>query len=262
MAEELGILEKLNVDVGEVLSSLELPVEPDTIFISGSVTEGYGHAASDLDVFVIYPRQVRVEADLAWESHTVLSRWLSNWRLDIESWEKAEILAAAGRLRSIGTEDWEACRNAKLADIHIAHRVRGGIPIQSEANFRELQKAFDYAHLSQILISRCVSWFESVADDVVGAIDSGHAGLALLTVREAVGLAIDAYIASKGETNTKAKWRFAKLRRLGETDVLERYWAVELPRVDRRDGVIDFARQSLDFANELMFKAQQDRPQA
>ncbi|HLF27511.1 MAG TPA: nucleotidyltransferase domain-containing protein [Anaerolineae bacterium] len=262
MAAEVALLEKLNVDVDEVLSNLELPIEPYTIFISGSVTEGFGHALSDLDVFVIFPKQVQVSVDIAWENHTISNKWIANWRLDIENWEKAEILKAARRLQEIGIEDWDACRNAKLADIHIAHRMRGGIPIQSEDNFRELQRAFDYDHFSQILVSQRVAWFESVAEDVVGAIDSKQAGLAWLTVREAVGLALDAYIASKGETNTKAKWRFAKLSKLGETEVLERYWSCELPRLDHREAIIDFAKQSLDFANELMFKAQKDRPPA
>jgi hypothetical protein len=253
-------LASYNINVEELITALALSIKPFTVFTSGSVTDGFRHALSDLDVFVVYADSTSNErSDFAWETHTIAFEWVADWRIDVEYWNKNEIFAAAERLNQCPIEDWNACRRISLSDLHIAQRVDRGIPIIAAEQFEELRAAFNFKRVCDVIVSRCLSGYEGVAEDLAGAIESQQSGMALMSAREAMGLAIDAHLATRGETNIKPKWRFEKLKKWGEDRLLERYWALELPCLTNLEDVIPYAKDALAFANELILSVQKLR---
>ena len=49
-----ALLQKLGIHKKGLLEVLRLPLQSSTIFLSGSVVEGYGSSESDLDVYIPY----------------------------------------------------------------------------------------------------------------------------------------------------------------------------------------------------------------
>lgn len=252
-------LSKLGVKTNEVLSSLNLKEEPYTIFLSGSVIEGYGNAESDIDVFVIYPTDIPSQRiDLAWDTNVISLEYIANRRVDIEHWAKQQAFSVAQRLQDCppGLDHWSECVKVTQNDIEFAHSVRIGVPLRHKEHFEQLRAAFDYTHLSRILLTRYVYYYGCALEDASGAIASKQHGAALITSRSTLQYAVDAFLAGKGETNTKDKWRFFKLEKVEDPILMEQYWALETPQISNRDDVLRHAEQCLRFANSLALKAQ------
>jgi hypothetical protein len=252
-------LEALGITVDDVVSALNLPVDPYTIFLSGSVIEGYGNTESDIDVYIIYAESLpEARSDLATETNTITLEYINDRRVDIESWTKQQVLAVAQRMGACpsGLDYWADCLKLGLADFEFAHNLRIGVPILHPEHFAALHQAFDYGHLSRILTTYYVYCYGASLEDASGAIASKQYGTALLTSRKALQYAVDALLASHGETNTKDKWRFFKLEKLADPALLERYWAQEFPAGATRDDIFAHAKQSLRLAGEVAIKAQ------
>jgi predicted nucleotidyltransferase len=250
-------LERLGVDAAEIAAALSPAIPPYTVFVSGSVVEGYGNSESDLDVLVIYPEEMpSLEAEYVTDTNIIQSDFTEHWRLDIEGWPRREVLAAAERISRCAADNWNECRNIDFNDICLAHRVRIGIPLEHEAEFRMLHGAFDFPHLSRVIMTKCLMQYMGIAEDAAGAIDSGQHGAALLMARQAMQRAIDTLIAAYGDTNPKEKWRFFKLQKLGDVNLYERYWTLELQGIPEREDVFEYARTCLSFANQVALRAQ------
>src|SRR6185436_21133169 len=98
-------LHELGIDVDEVIATLSLITQPYTVFLSGSIIEGYGNPESDLDVYVIYPEElpdVRVDYDA--ETNIISLEFTPTKRLDIESWTREQMLASAQRIRQCSSD--------------------------------------------------------------------------------------------------------------------------------------------------------------
>ncbi|HLZ62475.1 MAG TPA: hypothetical protein VKR06_36475 [Ktedonosporobacter sp.] len=250
-------LEKLGINAEEVLTSLTFTVEPYTVFLSGSIIEGYGNVDSDLDVFVIYPEQIpSLEADFSVGNTLINMEYTTNWRMDVESWTREQVELVAQHLSQHSASNWNQSLRVSIDELNFAHRIRIGVPVLHPEHFQQLQQAFNFEYVSRIIMNRNLIWYTGVQEDAAGAIASKQYGTALLMGREAVQLAIDILIASQGETNTKAKWRFFKLEKLGDPALLERYWELETPTISTKDDVLKYAKECIIFASQLVLKVQ------
>jgi len=255
------LAENLEIDPKQILANLSLPEQPSSIFLSGSIIEGYANAESDLDVFVIYqgedlPRQ---RIDYTTNTNTISFEYMSNLRLDIESWTEKQAQAVAVRLNRCPSEDWSQCLMINIDDIAFAHRIRVGLPIFGLRRFKRLRNEFEFEHLASIIMSRNLCLYNEVAEDAAGAVSSKQFGAALLMSRRVVELAIDILLASHGETNTKDKWRFAKLEKLADQGLLSRYWELETPHIRNQEEVIDYSKECLAFGSQIVLQAQKTR---
>ncbi|HLF26425.1 MAG TPA: nucleotidyltransferase domain-containing protein [Anaerolineae bacterium] len=250
-------LERLGIDTEEIAAALSPVVPPYTIFLSGSVVEGYGNSESDLDVFVIYPEEMPpLQAAYTTDTNVILNEYTEHWRLDIECWPKWAVLSTAERISRCAPGNWNECRNLDLNDLYLAHRVRVGIPIEHEEGFRTLHATFDFQHISRVIMTKCLMGYMGIAEDAAGAIDSGQHGAALLMSRQAMQRAIDTLLAAHGDTSPKEKWRFFKLQKLGDANLFERYWVLETQGIQGREDVFEYAKSCLSFANQIVLRSQ------
>lgn len=250
-------LSALHIEPDKVLADLSLSTDPYTVFLSGSIIEGFGNAESDLDVFVVYPDELpTMRTDFDRGSNTIAVEFTTDWRLDIESWSRPQVFQVAHSLNHCPPENQNACMNLQPFEIDLAHRFRIGIPILKEDHFQELLQAFDFQHISKIIMMRSLICYNSVAEDAAGAIASKQYGTALLTARQAVQFAIDAFLAASGETNAKEKWRFQKLERLQAEEQLKQYWTFETPHITSQEDVLSYAKSCLLFAQRTTIEAQ------
>lgn len=250
-------LQKLGIDKNEIESSLALPAEPFTIFLSGSLIEEFGNAESDLDVFVVYTEEIpAVRSDFNEGTHLISMEFSANWRLDIESWTRENMMATADRINQCALKDLGEFVNLSMEDRLLAHNIRIGIPIQHADHFQQIHQAFDFAHLSRLLTSNSLAYYNNLAEDTAGAIASKQHGAALLMARKTIQFVIDAWLAAQGETNPKDKWRFNKLEKLGNQAMWERYWALETFPLESKNNVFEYAQECLLFAQNIAFEIQ------
>lgn len=257
MSDPKAVLDRLGIDPQKILAALDVSSEPSTIFLSGSIIEGYGNAESDLDVFLIYPDALPTQgATYAWDSGGIAFEYLEDWRLDIEMRSEKKFPEMAQRLNACPTDDWNACLGLAEWEIELSHRIRVGVPIRDEEHFWSIHRLFDFDHISRLIATRCLISHQGVSEDASGAILSKQHGTALLMARRALQYAVDAVLAFHGETNLKEKWRFFKLMKLGDTALLDRYWALETKGIGSPEEALAYAKECLLFANQLVLKLQ------
>ena len=256
MYDSTARLQGLGINREEVLQALALTTEPYTVFLSGSIIEGYGNADSDLDVYVIYPEEIPpLQADYNMGQNLISMEYTTNWRIDVESWAKEQVITVAQRLRPI-PDDWNQYLTINMDDIDLAHGFQIGVPILQPEHFQQLCQEFDFKQVSYMIMQRALMIYQGVQEDAAGALAAKQHGTALLMARRAVQLALDIWIAFHGDTNTRDKWRFFKLEKLGDITLVDRYWELETPKINDRDEVLQYARECLSFAGQLVLKVQ------
>lgn len=241
----------------EIIEQLDLPIDAYTIYVSGSIMEGYGNAESDLDVYIIFKEEIPlIDVDIQTQEKTISLKFTPRWRLDVESWALPHLISVAKQLQGCDPDNGVDCLRLPETDLIFAHNLRVGIPIYNVDNFETLRGNFDFKHLAQLLIGRYLFLYNNVAEDASGSLTTKQLGTALLTARDTVRLAIDAFNASNGETNIRSKWRFQKLEKIGNPEILQRYWDIEMgTQIHTKDDVIPFVEDCLMFANQLVVRA-------
>lgn len=252
-------LNDLGIDVAAILEVLALSDDPYCVFLSGSVIEGYGNIESDVDVYVIYPKQLpAIRVDFDAKTNLISQEFIENRRVDIESWTLEQVLQVARNIQQcpVGLDHWVECLAITKNELELAHRVRIGIPILYPENFNQLRQSFDFRHLSHIIRTCCVYLYGGVLEDAAGSIASKQHGATLFSARRTLQYAVDAFLAAHGETNTSDKWRFYKLEKLQDRNLIDQYWALEMPNIEHRDDIFQWAKTCLTFANNMALQAQ------
>ena len=226
-------------------------------FVSGSLIEGLGNAASDLDVYVITDSRETPPAAMTfrWGSSTVMIDYVGDLRTDVELWPRATVLACAAAIGACAPGDIAAAAGIEDRELQLAHRLRVGVAVEGAEILAELQAKFDWAHLSRVICNRFLADYNGWAEDASGAVRDGDPGTAMLASRLALGCAVDAHLAASGDTNSKAKWRFKKLQALGDDDLARNYLELEADTSTEPAALLAQARSRLRYAVGLTSKA-------
>ncbi|MGW7074680.1 nucleotidyltransferase domain-containing protein [Streptomyces sp. NPDC054866] len=230
-------------------------------YVCGSLVEGFGNSQSDLDVFVLTegPAKARddngTSANATADDYRIDIDYMDEFRVDTECWDINHVREIAERLNGCSVDAWTAPIHLESQWFQLAHGIRIGWAVQNDREFEELRSSFDWGHISHLLYCRYMINYTGAAEDTVGAIGAGDAGTAMLSSRSTLGFATDALLAAAGSTNIKPKWRFAKLRRQGLTDELERYFAAEADGHDTHDGVLLASKERMRLAADFTLAA-------
>lgn len=255
-----GMLEGVLTEYGITLTSLlgNLKFEPvDTAFASGSLVEGFGNTTSDLDVFVIHKDAVFRETTAVGGQVPVDVTYVNSLRLDIEYWPEERVADLAGKISALDLVS-SVDESMGWSELDFCHRLRVGIPLFNKAGFMKLKSKFDFDKFVGILVTRYIRSCEGRIEDCVGALEACDYRTVFLTARSAVEHAVDAYLASVGETYVSSKWRFKKLERAftEASDIYQKVWQLEAPSLSAEEEVEQYAKDALTFANDLLIKAQ------
>lgn len=255
----LGILEETLAEHGITLTSLlgNLEFEPvDAVFASGSLVEGFGNATSDLDLFVIHKNAVLKETHVVFGTPVEVI-CVNSLRLDVEYWREETVVDLA---KKISTVDLVSRVDVSMSwhELDFCHRLRIGIPLFNKAGFMKLKSKFDFDKLVDILVTKYIRQCEGTIEDCIGALKAQEYETAFLMARSATEFAVEAYLASVGETNVSSKWRFKKLERAftRTSDIYQKAWRLETPSLSGREEVEQYAKEALAFTNDLLIKAQ------
>ncbi|NUR92994.1 MAG: PqqD family protein, partial [Nonomuraea sp.] len=104
--------------------------------------------------------------------------------------------------------------------VEFLHRFGIGVPIHGHERFEELRGQIDLELLSRYITQTRAMHSESFYTDGVTRLRAGRVHDALLMARIAYDTAVDAYLATLGETNPQEKWRHKRVARAAGTGLL------------------------------------------
>lgn len=229
-------------------------------FISGSLIEGYGNAASDVDVFVVTIRDTAGRPDSLSEfdfGDFKIEMDIDDTemiRTDTELWS-IEVIRDIANSISACADDW--ARSTELPEQHLkfAHKLRTAVGIHNSAKVAELKELFKWEQVARVQSHRALLEYVGYSEDAAGAIRAEDDGTAMITSRLALGWAIDAFIGSQGVTTNSEKWRCRKLATLNP-GLLAEYLAADASSGVAHNHLIDDAKRRVRTATEFAHRAQ------
>lgn len=197
-----------------------------SVFVAGSVILGWGHATSDLDLYVVTEEQISINQGLeAFDRHVstadplihIVIGELGPYRADIEVWRASQIDELIGRFAE-RTPDQEA-PDLDRTEQDMLYRLVSGRPIHGEDWWARRRKAIDESSYGLWLAERRKLFSESFLEDVSGLLDAHDAETALLAAHEAFALSVEAVLALHGDYSINRKWLYRRLQAIQPPEI-------------------------------------------
>ena len=189
-----------------------------SVYAAGSIVQGWGHAASDIDLYVVTDAALRPGKDLeAFERHVathdpvihIMLGEFGPFRADIEIWRAAQVDEViswfAGRTPSQEAPElgqWEQ---------DLLHRLASGRPLHGFAWWQGRRDAIHQSGYGLWLAENRKLTAENYLEDVGGLLVSADEQSALLAAHEALICSLEALLATYGDYSTKRKWLYRRL---------------------------------------------------
>lgn len=213
------LMEFLGYEIDKVINQLELAAS-DVVFWSGSLVEGFGNKMSDVDLYLIgSTHHHKTIAEVTGPNFPLMERLLLHVgkRIDITFIPPVLIAKVGKYLSEYQSVDYADDWSENLREF--VHRIKIGMPLVNCQKFYDYRNQIDFNKYHQYLISWYQKRVDSLMDDVVGALECGESHTAMFCARERLRFAIDLYLVTKGETNTRCnKWRWKKLMQCNSLD--------------------------------------------
>ncbi|HFJ9434346.1 nucleotidyltransferase domain-containing protein [Bacillus thuringiensis] len=233
-----------------------------TVYVCGSILEGFGNEKSDVDVYVLLdelPSELGEEGRIRKNKDNVIHNILfDNYRLDIEYWTIEKL----SKLQNVINQFELDGDTIKLSEdeIDFIHRIKYAIPVINKDLFKLLEQKIDFDKFDKALLVKQINLYQSSVEDVEGCLESEDLYTAIMTSRLALDRSIDSLLCSKGETNPRVKWRLRKLMRaFGEnSNIFKEYLSLqEIPEI-HKTAVEEYVDRVLTLCSELIITAQQE----
>lgn len=182
----------------------------DTIFLAGSVAEGYANATSDVDLFVVSD----APADGQFWQIPSLSFEIADTYCDVEFVPRETMSSLLDRLRIWA--DSEARISEALRFVHrewyVLHRLKTAVFLQNPVDAKELKLLA--RNLQIYKLSYSINWVMRYHVDILGLISRRDWVSARFMTQSLVASIFDGVLALHGDTSNSPKWRIRRLREL------------------------------------------------
>jgi hypothetical protein len=215
-----------------------IPDDAVCVFVSGSLVAGWGHASSDVDLYVVTSTPAPMTPTASFELGlteqpipVVAAFGPDGMRYDVEYWTTTqvdELLTAVDR-----RDD----RNHALAmpvtrdDIDCFFRLDIGVAITGEEWLRAAKERLGRSALPVILAGQEFHEADGFVEDALGLVEVGDQESAVLAARAALDHAVDGYLFAHRSFSPGVKWRYRKLAGLPAGALsAEAYWRLATMR--------------------------------
>ncbi len=193
------------------------------VYVSGSITEGFGNSGSDLDVFLVTADQKAINE---WAAQGGLATALVGYGssyIDYERRNWDEMQSLSDRLNAIDAADFDAVWRVPYAQLDLYYRTSIGEAKHNPERFQTLVGGFRTSVIHSLLEAWCGLRYAIQRHAVEDALSQGDWRAAYFAGHAALQNGLDAYLAREGEGYTGLKWRFEKIeRRFGRESVFYR----------------------------------------
>ncbi|MGE7385274.1 hypothetical protein ACQKM2_07265 [Streptomyces sp. NPDC004126] len=197
----------------EIVSKYPTFAGATSTFASGSVIQGWAHANSDLDMYVVTEDAVTVDDSFEFFERSVSCEvpaikivigQFDAFRSDIELWRTSQIDEIIGRYAG-KTPSQDAPELGKREQ-DILYRLSVGKPIQGEAWWTERKAAIHASCYGNWMAENRKLIAETYLEDAGGLLISGDHETAVLAVYEAFTGSVEALLALYGDYCVNRKW--------------------------------------------------------
>jgi hypothetical protein len=188
-------------------------------YAAGSVVQGWGHAASDLDLYLVTDEPLVPGGDLeSFVRHVstadpvirIVLGEFGAFRADIELWRAVQIDEIIGRFAG-GTPSQEAPELDK-SEQDLLYRLVSGSPLHGEGWWAQRREAVLGSGYGLWLAENRKLIAETFLEDVGGLLRSGDRESAVLAAHEAFIGSLEAVFAVHGDYSINRKWLYRRLQ--------------------------------------------------
>lgn len=237
-----------------------LPTSAGSAFVSGSLLEGWGHATSDLDVYIVSDDWSGLEdaethaTPVALEPSRILTAgvWVGEGRWDLQYWLAAQVDQVFAKVE--GDPDSRPPELAPLGadEIEFLHRLSIGHPVFGGDWFAERVERLGRSRFQRMEAARMLASADGFLDDALGLLETGDLESAVLAAHRSLRFTIDGFLCHYGELNPSEKWRARKFRRAQPAEISwDEYWALETMRDLDRDDPAAWVLRVVERCREL-----------
>ena len=213
MTGTLRQMEVIDAIVQVVVSS-----QDDIAYLSGSLIEGFGNSASDIDLFLVTAEDPKYGGGIG--------SLLGDYYLDLELHRFDHMHDLVERLNALDPADFAQVWQTPLGDIDLYYRTLVGQACHNPEGFAALRASFSREVSKRLLAAWCGLRYRASIQQAWEELEAGHATRAALAAQAAAASALDSYLAKNGECFPSLKWRFEKLARLhgAASELYARAW--------------------------------------
>lgn len=228
-------------------------------FISGSVVENFANSTSDVDLYVLAPApelvDIRRSATATYQHASISLFFVDGGKVDAEIWDIDQVRHLLEITKGLGDTTQDISAILSDVDLQLLHRIRVGVGLRGKPEFEALRSSADWRALAHLIAQRAERTYNGFAEDAIGAIRATEGLTAMLTSRMALESAVDYVTAAHGSTNTKPKWRAARLKALGLDTVLEQFGSAEIDASSDTAALLEQSKSRLRVASNLVSAA-------
>lgn len=203
----------LKFGIYELLESLKIK----TVFVAGSIFEGFSNGKSDIDVFIVVDEI----------NDSILTSFVNNLNFSMHKRPHKRIITTMFRDVDFDIEihEFSSIENyAKLVNsdkgteydpyYDFFHRLKYAEPIFGFDCFKILKKLVDYNKFNMLRPLSVQMYYSIMITDIQGAFEEKAYDTSLYMSFELLKACMSSYLSLMGETNPKEKWLVKKIRRL------------------------------------------------
>lgn len=196
------------------------------IFAAGSVVQGWGHAASDVDLYVVTDSPLAVDDSLEYfvrhvsttdpEIRIVLGEF-GAYRADIEVWTAGQMDEVIARFSA----DTPSQESPELIENEqdMLYRLASGQPLSGADWWQARKEAIDRSRYGLWLAENHKLKAETFIEDVGGLLATGDAQTAALAGQLAVLESVDALLAIYGDYSVTRKWMYRRVDKVRPAEI-------------------------------------------
>jgi predicted nucleotidyltransferase len=229
-----------------------------TVFVAGSVVQGWSHANSDLDLYIVTNERTTAGDLETFErrvstSDPVIRIALGEfgaYRADIELWRAIQIDEIIGRFA--GSTPSQEAPELDKTEQDLLFRLASGTPLHGDEWWRERREALSKSCYGSWMAENRKLIAETFLEDTAGLLISGDYHTAVLTAREAIVLSLEAVFAIHGDYSVSRKWLYRRLQALPLAEItIEQAWE-GIAMIGATDDLGGWAKKTAHTAQALL----------
>jgi hypothetical protein len=210
-----------------------LPAEYDSVVVVGSTARGWANQGSDFDAYVIVsepwdgPRTVESHLPVKPGTVPIAVDHVNGRRWEIKYYLVSQIDQVLAKVTDTdGLPADELTQPERMLVIRLAHAV----PLAGGELLAVWQRRIHGSRFRSSLVAQALEFFDSFAEDAVGALDDGQWETAVVAAKLAFEHVVEAVLGSHAQYDGR-KWRGRMMRDLDPKQLpFDEYWSIETMR--------------------------------
>lgn len=224
-----------DIDFDAIRRHRAIPADTASVFVSGSLVVDWGHATSDVDIYVIADAEPPVEPEIVFTTTLdpagvpCVVEFVEGRRWDVEYWRPVQVDQLLERVSAADLPRADSILNPTEADF--LYRLSIGVAVQGQEWLEGRQERVRASRIRTIFAAAAFEDADGYVDDASGMLQSGDLESGVLAARAAFGAAVDGALYAEGQLARNPKWRARKVRRAAAAFLpWELYWETETMR--------------------------------